>query len=85
MAVESRRGLISCPPSTKLLQCDGGHVFEGLSRKMNLLFDTPLPLCYCEVRLAPVSKSEEHVCMCEFVCVQGVFYRTTVISTFEMQ
>ena len=65
----------------------GSHVFEGLSRKMNLLFDTLLPLCYCEIRLAPVSVSPDRgacVCVCLFVCVQGVFCRTAVISAFEM-
>lgn len=56
------------PFLTKILQCVGGHVFGGVCRKMNLLFDTPLPLSYCEIWLALVhslfSKSEEHVCVC---------------------
>lgn len=69
MAVESQRGLISCPSSTKILQCTGGHVSEGRSRQMNLLFDTPLPLHYCEIWLALVSQSEEHVCAGVCVCV----------------
>ncbi len=42
--------------------------FEGPSRKMNLLFDTPLPLCYCEIRLAPVSVLPDRgPCVCVWV------------------
>lgn len=71
--------------STKLLQCDGGHVFEGLSRKMNLLFDTPLPQSYCEIRLAPVSFLPVRgacVCVCACVCPGRVL---PDISAFEVQ
>lgn len=60
--------------------------FGGVRRKMNLLFDTPLPLSYCEIWLALVrsqcSKSGEHVCVC--VRLLGVFSGTTLMDEFEM-
>lgn len=77
---------------TKLLQCDVDHVFEGHSRKMNLLFDTPLPLCYCEIRMAPVSVLSDRgacvsacVCVCSYLCVHGIFYWQQSSPSYQMQ
>lgn len=71
------------PSLTKLPQCDGGHVFEGLSRKMNLLFDTPLPLAYCEIWLVLVLVlSQRSMCLRE--SVQGVFCRTTITEELKL-